>query len=169
MPAGEAPANKTKTKKLIIFGFFLINIQTGRAGSSASEGERRRRKKPQTKSSRLVLRSTFPFVSPPVFISYQRQDEFHINAHIFQVKSMATHIIFFFFEVLGWDSRGVKKKEADGKDRTEAKDRVRVGRKESKCDVGAKLLEFPCGHHAAQPVAPTRAGPVLECCVGIGF
>lgn len=39
MPAGEAPANKTKTKKLIIFGFFLINIQTGPAGSSALEGE----------------------------------------------------------------------------------------------------------------------------------
>lgn len=64
-------ANKTKTKKLIIFGFFLINIQTGPAGSSALEGERRRRKKhpkPNAADS-LSLVPTFPFVSgPPVYL-----------------------------------------------------------------------------------------------------
>lgn len=63
MPAGEVPANKTKTKKLIIFGFFLINIQTGPAGSSTLEGERRR-KKTQTKSNRHSFsRGSLSFVS----------------------------------------------------------------------------------------------------------
>lgn len=48
VPAGEAPTNKTKTKKLIIFGFFLINIQTGPAGSSALEGAKKKEGKKNT-------------------------------------------------------------------------------------------------------------------------
>ena len=54
-------------------------------------------------------------------------------------------------EVLGSESRSVRKKEAAGVGggTEEAKDRVRVRRKEGKCDVGAEFLESSCGHGKA--------------------
>lgn len=72
MPAGEVPANKTKTKKLIIFGFFLINIQTGPAGSSTSEGEREKKEEktlqPTPTDTRSLAAATFP-LSPRSWVS----------------------------------------------------------------------------------------------------
>lgn len=145
MPAGEAPANKTKTKKLIIFGFFLINIQTGPAGSSALEGERRRRKKPQTKSNRHIL-WCLPFLCLSLlYLSLIRGSKFHINSQILQMQECGQKpsLSLSLSKVLGWENGSVKQKEAGGKKRvrrykTEAKERMRERWKErqSKCDSG---------------------------------
>lgn len=149
MPAGEAPANKTKTKKLIIFGFFLINIQTGPAGSSALEGERRRRKKPQTKSNRLILYLSLCLSS--LYLSLIRgSNSFTLIPKFCKCKSVVTNscfVLFCFFKVLGWESGHVKKKEAGRRKKDEKKqDRSRGSEKktegkrekekQSKCDAG---------------------------------
>lgn len=133
MPAGEVPANKTKTKKLIIFGFFLINIQTGPAGSSTLEGERRRKKPNQIQQTLILSRLPFLCLSLLDF-SLIGGSLFHINSPIFKCKSVV-YSIFLFVLALGWERESVKKKEVDGKRRvsrkkTETKERVEDGRRD---------------------------------------
>lgn len=132
MPAGEAPANKTKTKKLIIFGFFLINIQTGRAGSSTLEGERRKKKKttkPNPTDSfflcvyfSLCLWSLVCHLSEAVTVSHK----FPVFAN---AKRLATKVVFvvvaFFLSFFLWGEAGHERRQASGKKMSEGQQKRR--------------------------------------------